>query len=83
MFEFGLGVILAILFVTAYVLITAFLGRDRRELKGLPLAVTLNPVDSTHAIDAGQSRAALTSGELSSHHSGDAKSAKDEQTGKE
>jgi hypothetical protein len=73
MFEFGLGVILAVLFVGAYLLITNFLRRERHELGGLPPAVTLNPVDSTHSIGTGKSRQALTSGELSKHHSGGAR----------
>jgi len=63
MFELGLGVILAALFVAAYLIITTFLRRDRPELEGLYPRVTLNPMDTTHTIGAGKSPRVLTSGD--------------------
>ena len=69
MFELGLGVILAALFVAAYFVITAFFRRDRHELGGLHPQVTLNPVDTTHSIGAGKSPRVLTSGEAGESHS--------------
>ncbi len=73
MFEFGLGVILAALFIAAYFVITAFFRRDRHELGGLHPQVTLNPVDSTHSIGSGKSRQALTSGNAGERDSRGAK----------
>ena len=73
MFEFGLGVILAALFVAAYFIITAFFRRDRPELGGLHPQVTLNPVDTTHSIGAGKSPRVLTSGEAGERDSRGAK----------
>jgi hypothetical protein len=32
--------------------------------------VTLNPPETSHALNAGKSRQALTAGELSEHHAG-------------
>lgn len=69
MFEFGLGLILAALFVAAYLLITTFLRRDRQELGGLRPQVTLYPLDSMRSIGSGKSRQALTSGDASEHRS--------------
>lgn len=71
MFELGLGLLLAVLFIGAYLLITKFMsGQDGRELGGLPTRVMLNPPDSGKAIGTGKSRQALTAGELSEHHAG-------------
>ena len=69
MFELGLGVILAALFVAAYLIITNFLRRDRPELEGLYPRVTLNPMDTTHTIGAGKSRRVLTSGKAEDQQS--------------
>ena len=69
MFEVGLGVVLAALFVAAYILITAFFRRDSHELGGLYPPVTLNPVDTTHSIGGAKSPRALTSGEGDDRHS--------------
>ncbi len=63
MFELGLGVILAALFVVVYLLASSFLRKDKQKLGGNHPAVTLNPIDTTHAIGAGKSKRALTSGE--------------------
>jgi hypothetical protein len=63
MFEVGLGVILAVIFVAAYLIISEFFRRDGHELGSSHPPVTLNPADSTHAISQGKSRPALTSGE--------------------
>lgn len=81
MFEFGLGVILAALFVAAYLLITSFFRRDRDELGGLHPAVSLNPVDTSRALDAGQSKRALTSGESSERNSGSVKEISSDDSG--
>jgi hypothetical protein len=71
MFELSLGLLLAALFIGAYLLITKFLlGQGRRELGHPPPRVTLNPTDTSHAVGAGESRGALTAGELSEHHTG-------------
>jgi hypothetical protein len=71
MFELGLGLLLAALFIGVYLLITKFLlGQDGRELGGLPPRLTLNEPDSSHALGTGKSRQALTAGELSEHHAG-------------
>jgi hypothetical protein len=83
MFELGLGVLLAVFFIAAYLLITRLLGHDGRELGGLPPRVTLNPLDTDKAIGAGKSSRALTTGEMSEHHAGGAKSAGSKQEGTE
>ena len=71
MFEFGLGVILAVLFVAAYLIVTSFFRKDGHELSGLNPRVTLNPMDSTHSISSGKSRQALTSGDADERNSTD------------
>lgn len=78
MFEFGLGVILAVLFVAAYLLISSFFRRDGRELGGMHYAVSLNPADTSHALDTGRSKRALKSGESKDRSSDDAGTDSDE-----
>lgn len=75
MFELGLGVLLAAVFIAVYLLIAKLFRSDRRELGGLPPSVSLNPVESANAIGAGKTRAALSAGELSEHHAGGEKKA--------
>jgi hypothetical protein len=71
MFELSLGLLLAALFIGMYLLVTKFLlGRDGRELSGAPPRVTLNSPETSHALNAGNPRQALTAGELSEHHAG-------------
>lgn len=83
MFELVLGIAVAAIFVTAYLLIAKFLRQDRRELGSTPPTITLNPVDTSRAIRAGKQDRALTAGELSEHHAGGAKSAGSRQSGPE
>lgn len=83
MFEIGLGVILAAIFVAAYLIISAFFSRDGHELPGSHPPVTLNPADSSHAIGQGKSRPALTSGEKGERQSpGRNRNSGDEKTSK-
>lgn len=63
MFEFGLGVMLALFFVAAYLAFTVIFRKDKQELSGHDPRVTLNPVDTTHSIGSGKSRRVLTSGD--------------------
>lgn len=79
MFELSLGVLLAALFIGAYLLIAKFLlERDGRELSGAPPRVTLNPPETSHALNAGKAKQALTAGELSEHHAGGAHESSEE-----
>jgi hypothetical protein len=73
LFEFGLGIILAVVFVTVYLLISSFFRRDQNELAGLGQDVSLNPADAERALTAGRSKQVLTSGESNERTSGDAK----------
>jgi hypothetical protein len=70
MFELVLGVLLATIFVTAYLLITKLLRQETRELRGTPPSVTLNPLETARNIGPQKSARALTTGEMSEHHAG-------------
>ena len=70
MFELVLGVLLATVFVTAYLLITKLLRQETRELRGTTPSVTLNPLETARNIGPRESPRALTTGEMSEHHAG-------------
>ena len=74
MFELVLGVVLAAIFVTAYLLINKLLRQDQRELGGKPTSVTLNPLETNRSLGPGHAPPrALETGEMSEHHAGGAK----------
>ncbi len=68
MFELVLGVLLAAIFVIAYLLITKLLSGNNRELGARPPSVTLNPIETARTIGPRTSPRALTTGEMSKHH---------------
>ena len=73
MFELVLGVLLAAIFVTAYLLITKLLGQNNRELGAQAPSVTLNPIETARTIGQPTSPRALSTGEMSEHHAGHSK----------
>ena len=59
MFELSLGVILAVIFIAAYLLISKLFNDETPELSGRQTSVTLNPVSTERAIGAGQAEQGL------------------------
>jgi hypothetical protein len=78
MFELVLGVLLAAIFVTTYLLVVRLFARNKHELGNLPPRITLNPLDTARAIGAGPPPRVLKPAEQGRHNPRNVDSAPDD-----
>ncbi len=55
MFELVLGVLLAAIFVTTYLLVARLFARNKHELGNTPPRITLNPLETARVLGPGPS----------------------------